>query len=101
MCVLLFLFVCLLVCFFLFCFWGVVLFLGLFLSFVVGLLFFLVFVFLFQGGNGFGHLMFVSVVAEQVQVFKLSPVAGEKDYFYHMDEQEGLTDLYDLKHTKT
>ena len=35
-------------------------------------------------------------VTECVQLFKLSPVAGEKDYFYHLDEREGLTDLYDL-----
>jgi len=39
---------------------------------------------------------FVFYVEEQLQVFKLSPVAGEKDYFYHLDEREGLTDLYDL-----
>ena len=46
------------------------------------------------------HELMAFLFAEQVQILKLSPVAGERDYFYHMDEREGLADLYDI-HNKT
>lgn len=38
-------------------------------------------------------------LAEQAQVLQLSPAPGEKDYFFHLDEREGLSDLYDLTAT--
>jgi len=31
-----------------------------------------------------------------IPVLQLSPAPGERDYFFHLDEKEGITDLYDL-----
>lgn len=39
---------------------------------------------------------FVFPPLEQSPVLQLSPAPGERDYFYHLDEREGLSDLYDL-----
>ena len=33
---------------------------------------------------------------EPIPVLQLSPAPGERDYFFHLDEKEGITDLYDL-----
>ena len=30
-------------------------------------------------------------------VLQLSPAPGEKDYFFHLDDHEGVLDLYDIK----
>ena len=30
-------------------------------------------------------------------MLKLSPAPGEKDYFYHLDDREGLKELYDIR----
>ena len=38
----------------------------------------------------------VLYVIEQAQVLQLSPAPGEKDYFFHLDKREGLSDLYDI-----
>ena len=33
---------------------------------------------------------------EPIPVLQLSPAPGERDYFFHLDEAEGISDLYDL-----
>ena len=33
---------------------------------------------------------------EPIPVLQLSPAPGEKDYLFHLDEAEGISDLYDL-----
>ena len=40
-----------------------------------------------------------SFCAEQGEMLQLSPAPGEKDYFFHLDEREGLSDLYDIAST--
>ena len=35
----------------------------------------------------------------QVPVLSLSPAPDDTDYFYHLDDKEGLLDLYDLSRT--
>ena len=34
-------------------------------------------------------------------VLQLSPAPGEKDYFFHLDDHEGVLDLYDIKKPTT
>ena len=44
----------------------------------------------------------VSLPAESVPgILQLSPAPGEKDYFFHLDDQEGVLDLYDIKKPST
>ena len=37
---------------------------------------------------------FIILHAGQVHMLTLSPVPGDDDYFFHMDEQEGVDELF-------
>ena len=41
----------------------------------------------------------IHMYAVQVPVLSLSPAPDDTDYFYHLDDKEGLLDLYDLSRT--
>jgi hypothetical protein len=34
-------------------------------------------------------------------ILSLSPAPNDKDFLFHLDDQEGLTDLYDVSHSST
>ena len=41
-------------------------------------------------------MLCVLYLLEPAPVVKLSPAPGERDYFFHLDDKEGVSDLYDI-----